>query len=68
LREDAGHVPSTTALPVAVTAADIALRTGRLGGALVDRLRVGVDDDAHLDARRRSPPGSGIGRKPISRT
>jgi hypothetical protein len=29
----------------------LALVTGWLGGELVERLRVGVDEDAHLDAQ-----------------
>ena len=42
--------PSTMALVLALVGAGLALVTGWLGGELVDRLGVGVDDGAHLDA------------------
>src|SRR5215217_7634896 len=42
--------PPTMALVLAVVGAGLALVTGWLGGELVDRLGVGVDDGAHLDA------------------
>jgi hypothetical protein len=38
------------ALVLSFAAAVLALGTGWLGGELVDRLGVGVDDGAHLDA------------------
>jgi uncharacterized membrane protein len=38
------------ALVLALVGAGLALVTGWLGGELVDRLGVGVDDGAHLDA------------------
>ncbi len=47
---ESGHVPSTAAFLLGVLAAVIAMVTGWLGGELVDRLGVGVDDGAHLDA------------------
>lgn len=51
LRADvAGHVASTAALVLALVAAAIATVTGWLGGELVDRLGVGVDPDADVDA------------------
>jgi uncharacterized membrane protein len=42
--------PPTMALVLALVGAGLALVTGWLGGELVDRLGVGVDDGAHLDA------------------
>lgn len=44
------HVPGTLALALALVAAFLAGVTGWLGGELVDRLGVGVEPDAHLDA------------------
>ena len=44
------HRPTTTALVASVVAFLLAGVTGWLGGELVDRLGVGVDDGAHLDA------------------
>jgi len=44
------HVPTTLAFLVGLVAALLATATGWLGGELVDRLGVGVDPDAHLDA------------------
>jgi uncharacterized membrane protein len=43
-------VPSTLAVVLAVSAVVLGAVTGWLGGELVDRLGVGVDDGAHLDA------------------
>jgi len=42
--------PPTAAFVLAVVAVLMALVTGWLGGELVERLRVGVDDNARLDA------------------
>ena len=42
--------PSTAALACSIVAFLLAGVTGWLGGELVDRLGVGVDDGAHLDA------------------
>jgi uncharacterized membrane protein len=51
LRMDAdGHAPSTIAFGLALAGGVLAAVTGWLGGELVDRLTVGVDDDADLDA------------------
>jgi uncharacterized membrane protein len=44
------YVPSTLAFVLGVAAVLLALVTGWLGGELVYRLRVGVDDSAALDA------------------
>jgi hypothetical protein len=43
-------MPGKTALALAVAGLLLALLTGWLGGELVDRLGVGVDDGAHLNA------------------
>ncbi|HKR66164.1 MAG TPA: DUF2231 domain-containing protein [Thermoanaerobaculia bacterium] len=48
-REDPTH-PALLAIILGVVAAGIATVTGWLGGELVDRLGVGVDDGANLDA------------------
>jgi uncharacterized membrane protein len=48
-REDPAH-PEMLAILVAAAAAALALFTAWLGGELVDRLGVGVDDGAHVDA------------------
>lgn len=44
------HVPSAWAFVAALAGLTLSLLTGWLGGELVYRLRVGVDDGAHLDA------------------
>lgn len=50
LRRDDPARPEVLAVVVAAAGAVLALLTGWLGGELVDRLGVGVDDGAHLDA------------------
>ena len=50
LRGDPDTAPSAMALVLSFAAGGIAMITGWLGGELVDRLSVGVDDGAHLDA------------------
>jgi uncharacterized membrane protein len=45
-----GHIPEATAQIIAFVAILIALGTGWLGGELVDRLGVGVDHGANLNA------------------
>jgi uncharacterized membrane protein len=47
---ESGYVPSTAALVLAIMGFALGGVTGWLGGELVDRLGVGVDDGAHLDA------------------
>ena len=47
---DPAHLPSTLAFILGLMAAVLATVTGWLGGELVDRLGVGVDSGAHLDA------------------
>lgn len=50
LRSGTPPVPSNGAIILGVIAVAIALVTAWLGGELVNRLGVGVDDDAHLNA------------------
>ena len=50
LRRDAPPRPDTLALVLSFAGFLLAGLTGWLGGELVDRLSVGVDDGAHLDA------------------
>lgn len=49
-RDETSHIPSTLALVCSFLAFGLAAFTGWLGGELVDRLGVGVDDGAHLNA------------------
>ena len=52
-REVAGpvpHSPETMALVLSFGGAGLAVITAWLGGELVDRLGVGIDNGAHLDA------------------
>lgn len=50
LRGDAPRAPEALALTLSFAAGALALFTGWLGGELVDRLAVGVDEGAHVDA------------------
>jgi len=50
LRRDDPTRPETLALALSFIAAMLALVTGWMGGELVDRLGVGVDKGAHLNA------------------
>ena len=50
LRRDLLSAPGALALTLSFAAGCLALFTGWLGGELVDRLAVGVDDGAHVDA------------------
>ena len=50
LRRDDPALPPTEAVVAGLLGAGISVVTGWLGGELVDRLGVGVDDGAHLDA------------------
>jgi uncharacterized membrane protein len=50
MRRDAPTAPEALALLLSFAGAGLALFTGWLGGELVDRLAVGVDEGAHLDA------------------
>ena len=50
LRRDDPRAPETLALVLSFAGAALSVITGWLGGELVDRLAVGVDEGAHLDA------------------
>jgi uncharacterized membrane protein len=50
LRYDAPMAPEGAAIALSIAGVSLALVTGWLGGELVDRLSVGVDDGAHVDA------------------
>lgn len=50
LRGDAPRAPQPLALVLSFAGGGLALCTAWLGGELVDRLSVGVDEGAHLDA------------------
>lgn len=50
LRGDAPRSPDALALALSFAGGALALVTGWLGGELVDRLAVGVDDGAHVNA------------------
>jgi uncharacterized membrane protein len=50
LRRDQPAQPEVLAIAISAAAAALATITGWLGGELVDRLGVGVDDGANLDA------------------
>src|SRR3954451_14569135 len=63
LRRPAPSAPGTVPVVISAVAVVIALVTGWLGGELVDRLSVGVDDGAHVDA-----PSSLSGPVPQRRT
>jgi uncharacterized membrane protein len=72
LRRGAPEMPPTGAIVASLAAAVLAAVTGWLGGELVGRLGVGVDDGAHLDSPsslseqpaganlRTSPRGNGL--------
>jgi uncharacterized membrane protein len=64
LRRGTVDVPPTEAIVAALAGGALAVITGWLGGELVDRLGVGVDDGAHLDSPSSLsalPAGSGLG-------
>ena len=50
LRREAPAAPGQLALALSFIGGGMALVTGWLGGELVDRLSIGVDDGAHVDA------------------
>ena len=63
LRRDTPDVPPTGAIVSGLTAVVISLLTAWLGGELVYRLDVGVDDGAHLDSPSslsELPAGAGL--------
>jgi uncharacterized membrane protein len=64
LRRGTPDVPPTGAIVASLVGFVLSALTGWLGGELVDRLGVGVDDGAHLDspsALSRLPAGAGLG-------
>jgi uncharacterized membrane protein len=67
LRRDAPGEPPMSAIILSVLAVLLALVTAWLGGELVDRLGVGVDEGAHLDApnslKTAQIPAAPIGRR-----
>jgi uncharacterized membrane protein len=63
LRQGAPEAPPTGAIVAALSGVVLALVTAWLGGELVDRLGVGVDDGAHLDSPSslsELPAGAGL--------
>jgi uncharacterized membrane protein len=68
LRRDAPERPETIAYLLSFGGAGLSMLTAWLGGELVDRLAVGVDDGAHLDSpnslsgRPASEQASGAGK------
>ncbi len=50
MRLDAPHRPEMLAFVISLVGVVLVTVTGWLGGELVDRLRVGVDDGAHVDS------------------
>jgi uncharacterized membrane protein len=66
LRRGAPAAPGTTALMLSFLGGMLAVVTGWLGGELVDRHGVGVDEGAHLDAPSSlsgHPAGAGVPRR-----
>jgi len=64
LRRDTPEMPPTGAIVAGLTGVVLAVITAWLGGELVDRLGVGVDDGAHLDSPSslsELPAGAGLG-------
>jgi uncharacterized membrane protein len=70
LRRDNPEVPPTGAIVAGLVGFVLAAFTGWLGGELVDRLGVGVDEGAHLDSPSslsELPAGAGLGSSYRSR-
>jgi uncharacterized membrane protein len=64
LRRNTPELPPTGAIVAGIVGFVLSAITGWLGGELVDRLGVGVDDGAHLDspsALSELPAGAGLG-------
>jgi len=64
LRRDTAETPPTGAIVASLVGFVLSAFTGWLGGELVDRLGVGVDKGAHLDAPSslsKLPAGAGVG-------
>jgi len=73
LRRENPAVPPTGAIVAGLVGFVLAAITGWLGGELVDRLGVGVDDGAHLNSPSslsKLPAGAGLapGSRPANRT
>jgi uncharacterized membrane protein len=71
LRRDNPELPPTGAIVAGLLGFGLAAVTGWLGGELVDRLGVGVDDGAHLDAPSslsELPASAGLGASGRSRS
>jgi uncharacterized membrane protein len=71
LRRDNPEVPPTGAIVAGLVGFVLAAFTGWLGGELVDRLGVGVDEGAHLDSPSslsELPAGAGLGSSYRPRT
>ena len=71
LRRADPAAPPTEAVVAGLVGVVLALVTGWLGGELVDRLGVGVDDGAHLDSPSslsELPAGAGLGVPPRAAT
>jgi uncharacterized membrane protein len=71
LRRDNPTLPPTDAVVAGLLGAGVSIVTAWLGGELVDRLGVGVDDGAHLDApssRTRQPVSASSSSAPRSGT
>ena len=69
LRRGTPELPRTGAIVAGLCGVVIALVTSWLGGELVDRLGVGVDDGAHLDAPSsltKAPAGANLSGSPSS--
>jgi uncharacterized membrane protein len=65
LRRDSAMEPPTGAIVAGLVGVVLAVVTSWLGGELVDRMGVGVDDGAHLDSPSslsELPAGAGLGR------
>lgn len=60
------HEPSALALTLTFVGTAMSLLTGWLGGELVERLGVGVDEDAHLDASSSLSEGPLVRMHPAS--
>jgi uncharacterized membrane protein len=69
IRRGKAEVPTSGALVLSFVALVLALITGWLGGELVDRLGVGVDNGAHLDAPSSlsGKPAGGSPERPLRR-
>lgn len=69
LRVDSPSIPGVVAIGLSAAGVGLALLTGWLGGELVDRLAVGVDEGAHLNSpnslsgRPASEEAGGVHRK-----